>query len=443
MRLSTLRWVQCFAVALGLLGVIPFAAQAQLRCTMPNGVKITQQLGTCPRDAVAAEKLDGTPVPLADALPQQQRPAVLKAPAPVPQPPQPVQASDSSGGLSGLAAFVMAALVIGLIMAIKGSGRSSGPVMYCTACGTEGRGKTKTRGSLLIEVVLWICFLVPGLIYSLWRHSSKHKVCGACGAAALVPLNSPVARAARPSAVPPRQQVVDGAHAPELDEAWEGSFYDVVARRSAKKTVRIVYRDGEGELSERVVDVQAFESSGAAGLVIGHCHMRNARRTFRFDRMVRVVDEDTGEVIPDLQAALNAEWEASPEPVLDALYAKHRDVLRMLLYAAKADGAMRAPEVRVIARHCVELTGDSRLTPSVVREMLDYVDLPSITSFVRIYNQLRRERPADALRAAQACREIVATQKTIHPGEQAMLDALDRPLPKSSKGVAPGAAVGA
>lgn len=171
--------------------------------------------------------------------------------------------------------------------------------------------------------------------------------------------------------------------------------------------------------------------------------MRNARRTFRFDRMVRVVDEDTGEVIPDLQAALNAEWEASPEPVLDALYAKHRDVLRMLLYAAKADGAMRAPEVRVIARHCVELTGDSRLTPSVVREMLDYVDLPSITSFVRIYNQLRRERPADALRAAQACREIVATQKTIHPGEQAMLDALDRPLPKSSKGVAPGAAVGA
>ncbi|WP_440105381.1 WYL domain-containing protein [Acidovorax sp. BL-A-41-H1] len=443
MRLSTVRWAISFAVLVGLFGVAPGAVQAQLRCTMPNGVKITQQLGSCPRDAVAAEKLDGTPVPMAEALPKVQSPVGVKAPAAVQQPSQPVPASETSGDFSGLVAFLIAALVIGLIMAIKGSGGSSGPVVYCTACGTEGRGKTKTRGSLLIEVVLWVCFLVPGLVYSLWRHSSKHKVCGACGSEALVPLNSPVARAARPSATPPGQQVLPGAHAPEVDEAWEGSFYDVVAQRSIEKTVRIVYRDGEGALSERVVDVRAFEPSGSDGLVIGHCHLRNARRTFRFDRMVRVVDEDTGEVISNLQAVLNAEWEASPEPVLDALYAKHRDLLRVLLYAAKADGAMRAPEVRVIARHCAELTGDDRLTPDVVRELLDFVDLPSITSFVRIYNQLRRERPADAQRAAQACREIVATQKTIHPGEQAMLDALDKPLPKSTKVSATGAAVGA
>lgn len=431
MRLSTFRQVISVVWMAALLGVVATDADAQLRCTMPSGVKITQQLGVCPRDAVAAEKLDGTPVPLSEALPQKQSP-VVKVPKPVQQP-KPAPVLDDSGGLSAGGWVVFVVLVAGLLMALRGSTAASGAVMYCTSCGTTGRGKLKTRGALLIEIILWLCFLVPGLIYSIWRQGSKHKVCRACGAASLVPLSSPVARSARVASVPVRVEPLVDGHAPVLGEAWEGSFYDVVAQRSAKKTVRVVYRDGEGAISERVIDVRAFEPVGAAGLVIGRCHLRNASRTFRFDRMVQVVDDDTGEIIPNLQAALNAEWEASPEPVLDALYAQHRDLLKMLLYAAKLDGAMRAPEVRVIARHCVELTGDDRVTPGLVRDLLSAVDVPTITSFVRTYNQLRRERPADALRAAQACREIVATQKTIHPAEQAMLDALDKPLPKSSK----------
>ena len=38
-------------------------AAAQVKCTMPNGVTITKQLGGCPHDATAAFKLDGTPLP--------------------------------------------------------------------------------------------------------------------------------------------------------------------------------------------------------------------------------------------------------------------------------------------------------------------------------------------------------------------------------------------
>lgn len=428
----TCRW--CFAMAV-LACAMPLA-QAQVRCTMPNGVTITQQLGSCPRGAVAAEGLDGKPVPLTEAV-QPQSPAAIKPPAPVAAqlPAQPAQASGESDGLSGVAAFFIAALLIGLVMAIKGSGGLSGPVMYCTSCGSEGQGRTKTRGALLIEVILWLCFLVPGLIYSIWRLSSKHKVCSSCGAATLVPLSSPVARAAKGAPPVPAQMPVpasiDATPMPVARDSWEGSFYDVGSQRSVKKTVRVIYRDGDGVVSERVVDVRAFEPQGREGLVIGRCHMRNATRTFRFDRMVRVVDEETGEVIQDLQARLNEEWEASPEPVLDALYSQHRDVLKMLLYAAKLDGAMRAAEVDVIARHCVELTGDQRITAPLVKELLAALDVPTIASFVRIYNQLRRERPEDAERAARACREIVATQKDIHPAEQAMLDALNKPLPKS------------
>lgn len=326
--------------------------------------------------------------------------------------------------------LVVIALVYGLVVAVKGSLGKSGAVMYCTACGSQARGRTRTKGSLLIEIILWLCFLVPGLIYSVWRHASKGKVCSVCGAESLVPMTSPVARSARRA---PDGQQEGGL--PLMGEtagggdAFEGFFYDVADRRSTSRVVSFTYSDSAGRVTERVVELKAFESDNPSGMVVGRCRLRNAMRTFRFDRMENVVDADTGEVIDDLRWELNQEWLASPAPVLDALYAEHRDLLRIMLYAAKADGSMRSAELAVIAIHCAELTGDSRITPAMVRELLLSVELPSISSFSRIYNKLRREQPELAERAARVCREIVGTQKVVHPAEQVLLDALDRPLP--------------
>lgn len=64
--------------------------------------------------------------------------------------------------------------------------------MICSRCGARGQPKNRVKGSFLIEVVLWLCFLVPGLIYSIWRLTSKAKVCPTCGAEAMIPLNSPM-----------------------------------------------------------------------------------------------------------------------------------------------------------------------------------------------------------------------------------------------------------
>jgi hypothetical protein len=62
----------------------------------------------------------------------------------------------------------------------------------CTACGSVGRPERVTKGSFLIELALWLFFLLPGLIYSLWRMTSKHWACRQCGSPSLVPANSPV-----------------------------------------------------------------------------------------------------------------------------------------------------------------------------------------------------------------------------------------------------------
>lgn len=66
--------------------------------------------------------------------------------------------------------------------------------LYCPACGTTSEGQTHTRGSILIEIILWLCFLVPGIIYSIWRLTTRQKVCPACKNPGVIPINSPRAR---------------------------------------------------------------------------------------------------------------------------------------------------------------------------------------------------------------------------------------------------------
>jgi len=66
--------------------------------------------------------------------------------------------------------------------------------MVCVNCGTTGKTRRIVPGSFVIELVLWCCFFVPGLIYSLWRLSSAKKGCSACGSTNLVPIDSPAGR---------------------------------------------------------------------------------------------------------------------------------------------------------------------------------------------------------------------------------------------------------
>lgn len=67
----------------------------------------------------------------------------------------------------------------------------------CGNCGEVGDSRTHTKGNILIEIILWCMFLVPGLIYSIWRHISRAQVCRHCGSDQMVPVDSPRGRALR------------------------------------------------------------------------------------------------------------------------------------------------------------------------------------------------------------------------------------------------------
>lgn len=63
----------------------------------------------------------------------------------------------------------------------------------CLQCGYTGPLKTHVKGAFILELVLWLCFIIPGLIYSVWRSTSagRQKVCGGCGSSNTVPLKTP------------------------------------------------------------------------------------------------------------------------------------------------------------------------------------------------------------------------------------------------------------
>lgn len=66
--------------------------------------------------------------------------------------------------------------------------------MICIECGHKGPPKTRTPGSIWVELLLWILGGLPGLYYSCWRLHMRQRVCNACGSYRIVPLDSPSGR---------------------------------------------------------------------------------------------------------------------------------------------------------------------------------------------------------------------------------------------------------
>lgn len=64
----------------------------------------------------------------------------------------------------------------------------------CRHCGHVGEPSTATPGHFGVEVVLWLLLIIPGLVYSIWRISSRREVCAMCGSADIIPAESPIGR---------------------------------------------------------------------------------------------------------------------------------------------------------------------------------------------------------------------------------------------------------
>jgi hypothetical protein len=93
-----------------------------------------------------------------------------------------------------------------------------------------------------------------------------------------------------------------------------------------------------------------------------------------------------------------------------------------LLFVAKADGQFREAEKLVIRPHIRELAADPRITDKMIDRLFQELEVPSRQAFKIAVGRVVSEQLVDPSRLDAICREIVATQKAISPGEQEALD---------------------
>ena len=73
------------------------------------------------------------------------------------------------------------------------SHRNTATMAICANCRYQGSPVTRTKGSFRIEVLLWT-FILPGLIYTVWRLTTRERVCPKCQRPHMIPLDTPVGR---------------------------------------------------------------------------------------------------------------------------------------------------------------------------------------------------------------------------------------------------------
>ena len=80
-------------------------------------------------------------------------------------------------------------MILYLSLTVKGGFYAKSFV--CGNCGFVGKPKSKVKGSIILEILRWLFCILPGVIYSLWRMTTRYKACPSCGAPNMIPADSP------------------------------------------------------------------------------------------------------------------------------------------------------------------------------------------------------------------------------------------------------------
>lgn len=220
----------------------------------------------------------------------------------------------------------------------------------------------------------------------------------------------------------------------ELDDHdnWEGAFWDVPSPRNITANLRIEYRDGVGSCTTRDIRLMKYGAAEGGAMLWAYCHLRQANRTFRTDRIITCTDLNTGEIIGNLEVWLDEKYQASPEFAIEKIIETSWDALRVLYFVSKADGRLTKKE-RIIVREAVRsLSNHPAIDDRCIDDMLDTIDNPTITAFKQAFSRLVKQNRELAVKVAAWSADIVATEKTISAVEQEAMEYFKKMLNKSS-----------
>ncbi len=187
--------------------------------------------------------------------------------------------------------------------------------------------------------------------------------------------------------------------------------------KSISANLKLNYEDSRGDSSERIVDVKECDTNNPAGYLIGFCHLRNAIRTFRMDRIKKAIDIETGEVITSLTDFAAKKYGESPLFSIEGLLEDSMDAIRGLFYIAKADGRFTAKEKMVFLEYCHAASGDERINLKDIEEVCKYLPIPSMQAFKLICGRLAKLDDARRKSIISFAEKIIATERKISSEE--------------------------
>lgn len=210
------------------------------------------------------------------------------------------------------------------------------------------------------------------------------------------------------------------------EDNFEGWFVDGSHPHPVSANLEIAYRDAVGNETVREIHVRQFDPRFAKGMLLAHCHLRDASRSFRVDRIKACVDTDTGEVVDDVLRHLATRHELDPERIIEVLARDYRDIVRVLGYMGMADGDFSEVERTVVADYIRRLSRDERVTPDVVAIAAARIGKTTLRGFKAAVGRVINSGGVKPIILAGCCREIAEADGEISPGEQEALDYMER-----------------
>ena len=210
-------------------------------------------------------------------------------------------------------------------------------------------------------------------------------------------------------------------------DSWEPWDFDRATMTRVEAAVRFDYVDRKDQETSRKVDIQSIATNGRDDhIVVGYCWLRFGRRTFRASAISSCVDDETGEVIPDIVEFLREKYVTTPQAALDSLERERVDVLKVLLFVAKADDRMTAAERAIMLSCCKQITNEERITASEVDRLFRAIPLPTLSAFKRAALNIHRNSSIHSQVVFAAVRDMIATDKRTTERERDAIEFLAR-----------------
>lgn len=199
----------------------------------------------------------------------------------------------------------------------------------------------------------------------------------------------------------------------------------------------IVYRNANGDDSERRITVCYTYQERRQSYILAHCHERASVRCFRLDRISALYCGATGEALNPIKSYLEPEWikaETKASTANDSVRRRRtnpnlkqlRAALRVLMTLSRCDGHVHPLELDVVSAFLADVGPSCGLSEAEVLEMCSYAALlaPSFTGFLGATELAFSKKGQFSFNLVQAARRLVIADHKITDDEHAMIDDL-------------------